>query len=76
VPRLLLPIEHTPQEVEAGCLAACAQMVLVGVGIAISQTKLNQLFELTPLGVPLSRLAHLDRHGVKVTIRRIDISLG
>jgi ABC-type bacteriocin/lantibiotic exporter with double-glycine peptidase domain len=65
-----LPIEHYPQEEDAGCLAACAQMVLTDLGINISQAELNQLFELTPLGVPLSRLTRLDQHGVNVAIHR------
>ena len=70
MPTLSLPIEHYPQEEEAGCLAACAQMVLAGLGVTLSQPELNQLFELTPLGVPLSRLTRLDQYGVKVTIHR------
>jgi len=71
VPTPSLPIEHYPQEEEAGCLAACAQMVLAGLGITLSQPELNQLFELTPLGVPLSRLTRLDQYGVKVTLHRV-----
>lgn len=68
MPKLLLPIEHYLQEEEAGCLAACAQMVLANLGITIFQAELNRLFELTPLGVPLSRLARLDQHGIKAII--------
>ena len=70
MPTPLLPIEHHPQEEEAGCLAACAQMVLAGLGITLSQAELNQLFGLTPLGVPLSRLKRLDLHGINVAIHR------
>jgi ABC-type bacteriocin/lantibiotic exporter with double-glycine peptidase domain len=70
LPPTLLPIELRPQEAEAGCLAACAQMVLAGSGLALSQAELNRLFELTPAGVPLSRLRRLDRYGVKVAIHR------
>jgi ABC-type bacteriocin/lantibiotic exporter with double-glycine peptidase domain len=64
----LLAIEHTPQEVDAGCLAACCQMLLARLGISVSQEELNQLFELTPLGVPLSRLTRLEQYGVQVAI--------
>lgn len=70
MPTPLLPTEHHPQEEDAGCLAACAQMALAGLGISLSQSELNQLFELTPLGVPLSRLTRLDQYGVKATIHR------
>lgn len=70
MPTPSLPIEHYPQEDEAGCLAACAQMVLADLGITISQAELNQLFELTPLGIPLSRLKRLDQHGVNAAIHR------
>ena len=70
MPAPLLPTEHYPQEEEAGCLAACAQMVLAGLELSVSQAELNQLFELAPLGVPLARLKRLERYGVQVTIRR------
>jgi ABC-type bacteriocin/lantibiotic exporter with double-glycine peptidase domain len=68
----LLAIEHTPQEVDAGCLAACCQMLLARLGISVSQEELelNQLFELTPLGVPLSRLTRLEPYGVQVAIQK------
>lgn len=59
MPGPLLPIEHHQQEDDAGCLAACAQMVLSYLGVTVSQAELNRLFELTPLGVPLSRLQRL-----------------
>ena len=70
MPKPLLPIEHYPQEEEAGCLSACAQMVLANLGITVSQADLNRLFELTPLGVPLSRLTRLAQHNINVAIHR------
>ncbi len=70
MPKRLLPIEPRAQEAEAGCLAACAQMVLGGLGIVVEQSELNHLFELTPLGVPLSRLKLLESYGVQVSIHR------
>jgi len=63
-----LPIEHIPQENEAGCLAACSQMVLQFLGIRKSQRNLNRLFQLTSFGVPFSRLTRLERFGVVVSI--------
>lgn len=70
MPRHWLAIEHRPQEVDAGCLAACAQMALAHLDIAVSQKALNRLLKLTPAGVPASRLVRLERYGVQVTLRR------
>jgi hypothetical protein len=70
MPRHWLAIEHHPQEVDAGCLAACVQMALSHLGVVASQQALNRLLGLTPAGVPASRLARLKRHGVQVTLRQ------
>lgn len=70
MPARLLLIEHHSQESDAGCLAACVQMALERLGITISQDELNCLFDLTPAGVPLSRLKRLERYDVRVTIQR------
>lgn len=43
-------------------------MTLTFLETPISQKKLNQLFELTSLGVPLFRLTRLDRYGLQVNI--------
>jgi len=67
-----LSIKHRPQETDAGCLAACVQMALESLDVAISQKELNRLFELTPAGVPTPRLGRLERYGVQVTIQRGD----
>jgi hypothetical protein len=45
-------------------------MVMADLGVTLSQVQLNQLFELTPLGVPLSRLKRLAQHSVNVIIYR------
>ncbi len=71
---LFLKLEHTPQEVESGCLAACVQMILKHYGLNYSQTDLNQLFDLTPLGVPYSRLKRLSQYGVQVKILTGDLA--
>jgi ABC-type bacteriocin/lantibiotic exporter with double-glycine peptidase domain len=70
VPKRSLPIEHYPQEEDAGCLAACVQMALAWLEISVSQHELNRLFDLTPVGVPLSRLKRLERYKIKVTIQK------
>ena len=70
MPRHLLAIEHRPQEVDAGCLAACVQMALAHLGITVSQKALNRLFKLTPAGVPVSRLVRLECYDIRVTMLR------
>jgi ABC-type bacteriocin/lantibiotic exporter with double-glycine peptidase domain len=65
-----LQVEHSLQETDAGCLAACAQMALAQLGITVSQKELNLLFDLTPAGVPVPRLKRLEQYGVQVTIQR------
>lgn len=64
----ILSVEHFPQEHEAACLAACSQMVLHALGIQKRQYDLNQLFQLTPFGVPFSRIMRLEQFGVTVSI--------
>lgn len=73
MPLRLLQLEHRPQEEEAGCLAACAQMALARLGLQLSQGELNHLFELSSAGVPLSRLTRLKKFNVQVTIQQGDL---
>ncbi len=68
----LLPVEHRLQEQPAGCLAACAQMVLHHLGISVAQQQLNRLFGLGELGSLLSHIQRVSRYGVKVTIQAGD----
>jgi len=70
VPTPLLPIKHYPQTAEAGCLAACAQMILASLDVTVTQDELNLLFDLTPMGVPLSRLTRLKKYNIQVSIRK------
>lgn len=72
MPARLLPIEHRLQQADAGCLAACVQMALHSLGILVSQDELNDLFDLTPAGVPRPRLRRLERYGVQVIIQQGD----
>ena len=64
----ILPIKHSVQEIEAGCLAACSQMVLQSLNIEKSQKQLNRLFQTTSFGVPFSRIMRLEQFGVTVSI--------
>lgn len=72
MPARLLSVEHRRQKADAGCIAACAQMVLASLGITVSQDELNHLFELTPAGMPAPRLRRLERYSVQVTIQQGD----
>jgi uncharacterized protein YvpB len=65
----LLPIEHSRQEADTGCLAACAQMVLRYLGIDAEQRRLNRLFDQVELGALLSHIQRLTRYGVKVALQ-------
>jgi len=69
MPTRLLNIPHRSQEEEAGCLAACAQMVLHHLGVDQSQTALNRLLGLTSIGTPYSNLRRLAEFHVTVTTR-------
>jgi ABC-type bacteriocin/lantibiotic exporter with double-glycine peptidase domain len=68
MPARLLPVEHRIQEAGAGCLAACAQMVLRHVGLEQSQRHLNQLLGLTSIGVPYTNITRLTGLGVQVAM--------
>lgn len=68
MPTRLLPVEHSLQEVGAGCLAACAKMVLHYMGIEQSQRSLNQMLGLSSLGVPYTNLTRLTRLGIHIAI--------
>lgn len=70
----LLEIKHYPQEVEIGCLAACAQMVLESLGLIYAQTELHHLFEPTSIGVPFSRIARLQRYGLQIDLKQGNLS--
>lgn len=63
-----LPVEHISQEHNVGCLAACSQMVLRFLDIKKRQSQLNHLFQLTPFGVPFSRIVRIEQFGVTVSV--------
>jgi ABC-type bacteriocin/lantibiotic exporter with double-glycine peptidase domain len=69
MPTRLLSIPHRLQENEAGCLAACAQIVLEHVGIKQSQVFLNRLLGLTSIGTPYSNIRRLAQLNVTVTMQ-------
>jgi ABC-type bacteriocin/lantibiotic exporter with double-glycine peptidase domain len=68
MPMHLLSVEHHIQEQKAGCLAACAYMVLLYRNQVHSQQSLNLLFGTTSIGAPLSRIKRLERHEFQVVL--------
>jgi ABC-type bacteriocin/lantibiotic exporter with double-glycine peptidase domain len=68
VPTRLLNTPHRLQEEEAGCLAACAQMLLQHIGVEATQSGLNRLFGLTSIGIPYSNIRRLEQLGVHVEV--------
>ena len=69
MPERLLSVPHSVQEESAGCLAACAQMVLAYLGIEHSQAELNRLLGLTAIGTPYRNIERLARLGLTVSLR-------
>jgi len=69
MPGRLLPILHSVQEEGAGCLAACAQMVLAHLGIERTQAELNRLLGLTAIGTPYRNIERLAGLGLTVALR-------
>lgn len=65
-----LKIDHRQQETSTGCLAACAQMALEHLGIAVTQAELNELLKATPAGVPASCLTRIERYGVQTKFQK------
>ena len=63
---LLIP--HRLQEEDAGCLAACAQMVLAYLGIRQTQAALNRLLGLTSIGTSYSNIRRLAALGISVAL--------
>jgi len=64
----LLPVVHSLQEVDSGCLAACGQMLLRYLGINVSQRQLNRLLDQGELGALFSNIQRLSRHRVQVAL--------
>ena len=64
----LLPVVHSLQEVDSGCLAACGQMSLRYLGINVSQRQLNRLLDQGELGALFSNIQRLARHRVHVAL--------
>lgn len=69
-----LKVPFFRQETEAGCLPACAQMVLSYLGIARSQAALARMLGTHPAaGTSYSRIVQLRSLGVEVVYRAGDL---
>ncbi len=70
----ILKVPFCRQETDAGCLPACAQMILSYLGIAHSQAELARALGTHPLaGTPYSRITRLRSLGVEVTYQTGDL---
>ncbi len=70
----VLKVPFCRQETDAGCLPACAQMVLSYLGITRSQDELIRILGTHPLtGTPYSRITRLRSLDVEVTYQTGDL---
>lgn len=69
MPTRLLSVPHRPQAEDAGCLGACAQMVLRYLDREYSQARLNAMLGLTSIGTPYRNIQRLADLGVFVELR-------
>lgn len=69
MPPNLLRLKHRLQERPYGCLAACAQMLLHSLGVAVEQRQLNRLFDLVEIGALFSHIQRVERYGVGVSLQ-------
>lgn len=62
-----LSVPHVQQRKSGECLAACAEMVLLHLGISVAYTRLLELLQVrTGLGVPASNIRHLVKLSLEV----------
>ena len=67
----ILAVPHRRQETNAGCLPACAQMILNYLGLDRSQTELARLMGTHPqAGTPYSRITRLRSNKINIAYQR------
>ena len=67
----ILAVLHRRQETNAGCLPACAQMILNYLGLDRSQTELARLMGTHPqAGTPYSRITRLRSNKINIAYQR------
>lgn len=67
MPKIWLDVPHRTQSKEAGCLPACAEMVLASFGHSMDQKDLARLLGTSWLGTPSSNIRRLTTLGYVVT---------
>ena len=71
MPSVLLPVPHVPQRQPGECLAVCAAMMLLHLGLPVSYNRLlKRLRVKTDLGAPISNVRYLEKLGVTVIYRQ------
>jgi len=62
-----LPVPHCKQSRDGACLPACARMVLLYLGLEVSEKRLARLLGTRSFGTPAGNLMRLTRLGLRVT---------
>ena len=58
----LLQVPLTKQRQESDCLAACAEMSLLALGVKVSYKQLLKTLNITPWGTPHRHILNLENH--------------
>lgn len=69
---VILPVPHVPQRQLGECLAACAAMLLLYLGLSVNYDRLLKLLQIWPDagGVPAPNIRELERLGVTVIYKQ------
>lgn len=71
----ILNVAHFRQQQQADCLAACAQMALVHLGIQVRYDRLLRLLKVKSFGASFYNLQALDQLGASIKIGEGDMAL-
>lgn len=71
----ILNITHFRQRQQADCLAACAKMALMHLGIHVRYPRLLRLLQVKSFGASFYNLQALDQIGAAVTISEGDMTI-
>ena len=74
MPKTWLDVPHRTQSKEAGCLPACAEMILASFGHSMDQKDLACLLGTSRLGTPSSNIRRLASLGYVVTYGEVSLA--
>lgn len=68
---VILPVPHLPQRQPTDCLAACAAMILLYLGLTPNYEQLLKLLRIRPeMGTPAYNVRELEKLGVRVSYKQ------